>query len=85
MHVPLLSSRQILVNISPGRISVSSGMVTSIGSPAAARSQTNVPVGVIRFLVGLGVIARGVPWVGVLVPGWSAVGVGVVMAGAVVL
>jgi len=65
VQVPLLTSRQVFVNETPGAMSVSSGMVTSIGSPGEALSQGwGVAVG---LAVGGAGVALGVPAPGVSV------------------
>lgn len=74
LHVPLLTSRQVLVKLWPGCIEVSSGIVISNGTPATMRLQPVEGVGVspgsgLRAIVGM--------VVGVAVRVWLGWGVGV--------
>ena len=62
VQVPAFCSRQVLVKVFPGIIWVSSGMVTSIGFPAAATSQVLVTAPVV--LVGAAVFVTANVFVG---------------------
>jgi hypothetical protein len=81
VQVPAFCNRQVLVKVLPGVIWVSSGMVTSIGFPAAATSQVLVTAPVV--LVGAVVLVTGSVLVGegggggVLVGGVVGVAAGV--------